>query len=147
MYKFLWKGPDKICRQTVIGEIEKGGLSMPDLKAIYKAQKINWIRRLWDKNVNHPWKLFFMRHVDKIGGIDLLLKCNFDLKTLQIKLPTFFHSMLSVWSEHNGNKINKDNVEGVQQIIWNNKEILLGRKSVYIPEFHDCGFIYIGDLF
>ena len=34
----------------------------------------------------------------------------------------------------------------MNQVIWNNKNILREWKSIYLPVFHKCGIIKVGDL-
>ena len=45
-YNFLWKGPDRIKRNVMIQEIDKGGLKMIDLKSSIEAQHLMWIDRI-----------------------------------------------------------------------------------------------------
>ena len=37
-YNFLWKGPDRIKRNVMIQEIDKGGLKMIDVKSSIEAR-------------------------------------------------------------------------------------------------------------
>ena len=37
LFKFLWKGTDKVTRVSVINDYEKGGLKMIDLESIFKV--------------------------------------------------------------------------------------------------------------
>jgi len=40
LYQFIWRGPDKVARNTMIGEIKDGGLNMLDIFALYHSLKI-----------------------------------------------------------------------------------------------------------
>ena len=44
-YNFLWKGPDRIKRNVMIQEIDKGGLKIFDLKSSIEAQHFNVDRK------------------------------------------------------------------------------------------------------
>ena len=90
LYQFLWRGPDKIARHTAIGMIDKGGLNMPDIYAKYKAVRVDWIRRYCKESVKHPWKLFLDRLLNSLGGMNFLLKCNFEVDLLDKKKYGFF---------------------------------------------------------
>ena len=46
IYKFLWKGPDKVTRLSVINTLENGGLNLTDLELHIKALRLSWIPRL-----------------------------------------------------------------------------------------------------
>ena len=37
IYNFLWKGPDKVVRLSVINTVENGGLNLTDLELHIKA--------------------------------------------------------------------------------------------------------------
>ena len=44
LFKFLWKGTDKVKRVSVIKEYEKGGLRMIDLESMVKLLRLAWLR-------------------------------------------------------------------------------------------------------
>ena len=136
-FSFLWKGPDKIARKTVVGSVKDGGLGMPDIYAIYKAQRINWLRRFFDEEVSHPWKNFLTEKLKSVGGINILLKCNFDIKYLPLSLSDFELSMLKTWRELTFDSYS--NRHFLNQCIWNNNRIVIGGKSVFYKEFNDVG--------
>ena len=54
IYKFLWKGPDKVTRLSVINTLENGGLNLTDLELHIKALRLSWIPRLLDEKAG-PW--------------------------------------------------------------------------------------------
>ena len=39
LYKFLWKGPDKVTRLSVINSLKNGGLNLTDLETQIKSAK------------------------------------------------------------------------------------------------------------
>ena len=54
IYDFVWHKRDRIKRNTIIGDIVEGGLSMIDIQAKIDSLRASWIPRLlYD---NHPWK-------------------------------------------------------------------------------------------
>ena len=40
IYKFLWKGTDKVTRLSAINKFEEGGLEMIDLETMIKALRL-----------------------------------------------------------------------------------------------------------
>jgi uncharacterized membrane protein len=55
-YQFIWHNkPDKIKRQTLIAEYEKGGLKMIDICSFLKAQKAMWVKRFMTQD-QASWK-------------------------------------------------------------------------------------------
>ena len=54
-FQFVWnKKQDRISRKTVVKQVKKGGLGIPELKSFASALKLMWIRKL--KNSEHKWK-------------------------------------------------------------------------------------------
>ena len=43
IYKFLWKGPDKITRKAAINSFDNGGLNLTDLETSIKSLRLAWI--------------------------------------------------------------------------------------------------------
>ena len=64
-YHFLWNGPDKIKRNTMIAEYHQGGLKMPHFESIITTQKIMWAKRYLSFNF-HPWKEFLNMELTKL---------------------------------------------------------------------------------
>ena len=54
IYKFLWKGPDKVTRLSVINTLKNGALNLTDLELHIKALRLSWIPRLLDE-IEGPW--------------------------------------------------------------------------------------------
>ena len=51
IYNFIWSGkPDKISRNTIIGDYEKGGLKMIHISSIITGLNVAWVKRLLDTN-------------------------------------------------------------------------------------------------
>lgn len=51
VYKFLWKGPDKVTRLSVINSLRNGGLNLTDLETQIKAIRLSRISRVLDERV------------------------------------------------------------------------------------------------
>ena len=57
IYKFLWKGPDKVTRNSVINTLEQGGLNLTDIETQVKALRLSWIPRILDERKG-AWKSY-----------------------------------------------------------------------------------------
>ena len=64
LFHFLWKGPDKVTRVSVINEYDKGGLKMTDVDSMVMSLRLAWLKRLFGGND---------------GGF-FFFKCNYDIK-------------------------------------------------------------------
>ena len=62
IYKFLWKGPDKVTRLSVINTLENGGLNLTDLHI--KALRLSWILRLLEEKEG-PWFSYLKYNLKK----------------------------------------------------------------------------------
>ena len=65
IYKFFWKGPDKVTRLSVINTLENGGLNLTDLELHIKALRLPWIPRLLDEKEG-PWISYLKYNFKKI---------------------------------------------------------------------------------
>ena len=89
IFDFIWKSKDKIKRLALISDIEDGGLEAPHLDSIIKTQRI-----LCCLANEHPssWKTILLHYL-KPAGSRFILCCDFEVKTLPIKLPPFLWRM------------------------------------------------------
>ena len=98
IFKFLWRGPDKVTRNSVINSVENSGVNLMDIETQIKALKLAWIPRILDSNKKGPWKSYFNYYL-KLYGETLLLKCNYELKDLTPSLSGFYSDLLLWWEE------------------------------------------------
>ncbi|XP_013880610.1 uncharacterized protein LOC106529676 [Austrofundulus limnaeus] len=66
----------------------------------------------------------------KVGGIEFLLKCDFEISKLPLQLSTFHQQVLLQWKMMFKHNFSPHNVP-----IWNNRVILSGRKSMFMEEW------------
>ena len=141
IFKFLWKGPDKVTRHSVINSMNNGGLNLIDLETQIKALRLSWIPRILDER-EEPWKSYFRFCLKKYGG-DCFLKCNYDIGDLDLELNCFYFELLVWWAEFRNTF---SDVNYSRYVIWNNKDIRIDKKPVFYRSFVDKGIIYLHDL-
>ena len=56
LFKFLWKGVDKVTRLSTINSYKEGGLKMVDLDSQIKALRLSWMKRIFTPG-SGTWKL------------------------------------------------------------------------------------------
>ena len=80
----------------------------------------------------------------KYGGT-LLLKYNFDVRDLNLSLKGFYQELLDWWADFRNAF---SDINYAHHVIWNNKEIRIDNKSVFIKKkkYADCGILYLNDL-
>ena len=76
IFNFIWSGkPDKISRNTIIGDYEKGGLKMIHIPSVITGLKVAWIKCLLDVIYDGNWKCFYKYYMNHVGG-NLFWECN-----------------------------------------------------------------------
>ena len=144
IYRFIWKGNDKIKRSTLINDIEDGGFRILDIKSMIQAQRVMLLKRFVDEENKSFWKIILDYFLSPIGG-KFILKCNFDTRKLPVYLPAFYKDCLHAWSALNESPINTYR-DVVHQVIWNNKYIIVQKLSTFEKLFYSKGIITVGDL-
>ena len=81
----------------------------------------------------------------------MILCCNFDIKKLPIRLPTFYEECLNCFAKCSAANYDfiqiSHTVESVSNIIlWNNKLICIDGKSFYFKTLQEKGLLRLGDL-
>ena len=140
LFNFLWKGPDKVTRVSVINEYDKGGLKMTDVDSIVMSLRLAWLKRLFGGN-DEFWKRYLLHLLEPYGGF-FFFKCNVDIRDYP-NLPQFYSELLQWWSEFREMPVSeKDWVH----VIWNNKDVRIDKKPIFYKNYYDLGTIYICDL-
>ena len=148
IFNFIWAGkPPKIKRNTIIGKKKDGGLKMCDFKIMEKALKIAWIDRIQDES-QASWKIIPNQFFHKNGGLAFLTKCNFATSTLDLddKLPIFYKKVLDYWCEFKISTGSDSKSNPKNEIVWNNRKILAGKKPVFYQTWYDAGITKISDI-
>jgi len=102
IFKFIWrKRKDKIERKDMSLDYKNLGLRAPSIEIMTKSLKLAWISRFLDCERTHAesWKVIPNHFLDKYGGINFLLRCNYDKFLKRINLPHFYKLILQYFLE------------------------------------------------
>ena len=89
LFNFLWKNKrDKIKRAGLYQDRERGGIRMTDVEIMIKALRLAWIPRLLTPEIRN-WKTIPDYYLRKTGGLNFLLRCNYDVKYIDRVSPCF----------------------------------------------------------
>lgn len=86
LFKFIWKNKshyirkENICRSKI-----DGGLNVLDFKTSNTIFKIKWLQN-YLKNKQSIWYTVPNFIFQKVGGIEFILKCDYDINKIPIKL-------------------------------------------------------------
>ena len=129
-FDYIWKRkPHYLKKATIVKDYEDGGLQAIDFDCINGTLKIKWLR-CFLANSNSFWYCVLRELFKKIGGIDLLLRCDFDIPKLPLKLSAFHSQVLLFWK-----LLYKHNLTPHGVPIWNCRFILFRNKSMYFNEW------------
>jgi hypothetical protein len=146
-YKFIWSNkPEKIRRQTLIAEYEKGGLKMIDIGSFFKAQKVMWVKRLQTTDTA-SWKAAPLFYLKEFLGVNTF-KCNMGIKDKPKNFPHFYWHVIQSWLEIQ--KIThiekKSPIEIRRQCIWLNNKIKINNSEIKWVEWSNKGINIIHDI-
>ena len=68
IYRFIWKGNDKIKRSAFINDVEDGGLRMLDIQSMILAQRVMLLKIFVDEENRSFWKTILGYFPSPIGG-------------------------------------------------------------------------------
>ena len=123
LFHFLWKGPDKLIRVSVI-IYDKGGLKMTDIDSMVMSLRLRWLKRLLIFGSNDGfWKRYFLHLLEPYGGF-FFFKCTFYIRDYP-NLPQIYSELLQWWSEFREMPASEK-----VHIIWNNKDIRIDKKPI-----------------
>ena len=73
---------------------------MIHLESLIQAQRMSFFKRYVDPEYVADWKLVLDTLLKPVGG-PYLLRCNFSLSDLPIKVSPFYDECLTLWSKFN----------------------------------------------
>ena len=141
-FSFIWpKGKHHVKKCVLIQQIEDGGIKMPDIVSRIKALKATWIKRLClsdNKYTN------LAKAILKIEDFYRFVQCKYDAKYMD-NVPPFYKQIFQSWYElYCLNPVTIDEIS--HEILWLNRQILIGNKPVIFKEWRNAGIETIADI-
>lgn len=141
LYDFIWKKKIQYLRKDIINNNRDfGGLEVLNFTDLNNVFKIKWIIE-FIKNKDSVWNVFPSYIFNSLGGINFLLKCNFSVEEIPVKMANFHKQALLAWQ-----LIYKHNFSPHRYFIWNNKDILYKKKSIFNQTRYDSGILTVSQL-
>ena len=141
--KFFWKGGiPKIKENVLICDIKDGGIKMPNISLMIKAQRISWIKRFIDKE-NSLWKKIPKFYFKKAGI--LVVGNNLSKECILKVIPDFYRTCLQDWSEM-FNELPCDSLSVLAQPLWNNTYIRVNNIPYFYRQLFEENVNYIRDI-
>jgi len=96
-FNYIWrKRVHYIKRAQLVQDYENGGLQAFDFYCMNGMLKIKWLKH-FITNENSFWFCIPRGIFRKLGGIDFLLRCDYTVSRLPIKLSSFHQQILLYW--------------------------------------------------
>ena len=148
LFDFIWrKKPDKIKRQVMYQDFIDGGLRVPNMEVMTKSLKLAWISRFLTVDMlsrKENWKAIPEYFLRKYGGLNFLLRCNYDKKFInQADIPVFYKQLLLYFLEL---KNLYGYCNGQELILFNNKEIRIENKIIFLKSWFENEILTIQDI-
>ena len=83
VFKFLWRGQDRVVRTAMINSYENGGLRVLDFETV----RLSWLKRVFTSE-NTGWRSYLTHLLKPFGGL-FLLHCDYDPKDHNISNQLF----------------------------------------------------------
>ena len=68
VWDFIWRGKPKIKKNTLMLDYEQGGLKYMHFQSLINAQRVIWVKRLFQAKEEIKWKQYFEVSTKHIGG-------------------------------------------------------------------------------
>ncbi len=152
-YLFIWGMTDRVKRNVLINDVDKGGIRMIDIQSMFDAVKAAWIPRLVNAEEDDLWNMIAKYYLRYNMYDNFILKCNFVCKdsfTWLYDIPPFYQEVLLSFNK--AKTIDKDTFydDIFKQPIWANQFVNISEKNktkvLYYKSWIDVGIFYIGNL-
>lgn len=141
IYNFIWKNKTHYVKKSqLVKDYKKGGLKTLDFESMVGVFKINWIKAFMSQTES-IWFHIPRGIFKKIGGLDFVLKCDFETTKLPVKLSEFHKQVLYYWK-----MIFSHNFTPQSSTLWNNRTITINRKTVFKQDWFDKKVFFVIDL-
>uniref|UniRef100_A0A8C1Z089 Reverse transcriptase domain-containing protein n=1 Tax=Cyprinus carpio TaxID=7962 RepID=A0A8C1Z089_CYPCA len=141
LFNFIWRNRSHYLRKDILCNLRKdGGLEVLTFETLSSSFLVRWLSNLI-KEAESIWNTFPKQIFDSLGGLNLLLKCDFKIEKLPVKLANFHKHALLAWK-----MVYKHNFSPTNCYIWNNRNIQYKNKSIYYQRWVDNNILLVEQL-
>lgn len=102
--------------------------------------KIKWIKEFLSQQ-NSMWFHISRRLFNKLGGLEFLLRCDFEVNKIPLRMSNFHKQILHFWK-----MIFTHNFTPHRSTHWNNRVILINKKSLFKRNWFEKGILFVTDI-
>lgn len=141
LFNFIWKHKNHYLKRDILCNTkENGGLEVLSFEMLNNSFKIKWLLNLL-KEKDTIWNTFPKHVFNLMGGLKFLLKCDYKIEKLPVKLSGYHQQALLSWK-----LAYKHNFSPTSYYIWNNGNILYKNKSLYFKNWVENDILLVKQL-
>ena len=96
IFKFLWKNKQDKVKTVIYQPFSHGGVNFPNVLTAVKSLRLSWLGRFL--NCANE-QVILNSYFNKYGGLLFFLKCNYNSKHFDKKIPLLYSKMLDYFKE------------------------------------------------
>lgn len=135
---FLWNGKKaKIKYGTLINDYDKGGIKLPDIETMIKANRVRWAIKVLNSDKSSYWRIFGDKWTERTGGLRFIE--NLDptrFFAINNKLPMFYVEIFQAWCQVCNTEVHSEE-DILRQPLFLNEKIALNINSISIKSLLD----------
>jgi len=148
IYKFIWKGVDKITRGQASKPVRFGGINLPILDDLVSAAGSQWLRKI--HKIDLPWQKFLKEDICKNGGLASLNNMRTNKEIRSSNKYQFNAHIAQCWRNLKRQDQTNSN-DFLNQVVWNNRHFAYYNKTRKLipagPKLWSMGYNRVGDFF
>jgi hypothetical protein len=150
LFNFIWNKRERIKRNTLIANVERGGISMVDTMSKNMSIKASWVKRLIEGGM---WTGVFKWYLNAAGvDLDYMLKMNVKKErecNVYKHLPQFYKEVLLSFNECKTKKPTEllNTYDYLSSNIMGNDLLRSKGKCLYVKSWLESDIKYIKDLY
>lgn len=148
---FLWEGkPSRIAYNTILGEIEKGGLGLMDVEQRKNSLRVKTVKKYLQEESKTEWKKTMKYFLNKCGNFNM----GDGILWMKTKvwmtegLPEFYREIFSAWGKFltkiEYDPQGRENI--LNQPLFLNNNILKEEKEIYFKKWMEVGITRVRDV-
>ena len=108
----------------------------------FLSLRLTWISRYLSTS-RDSWKVIPNHDLSTYGGLQFLLKCNYNAACINNNLPTFYRELLQYFQEFK----NKTKIFSYGNfLLWNNEAITIEKKMLFWKSWFNMKVFFIQDI-
>lgn len=152
-YDFIWGKFERVKRNTMIGDLNNGGLKMIDVESHFVALKSSWVAKILNSDAD--WAQCGQYFFQLFGKSFYILRCNFNqLRQMpQLKIiPQFYRDVIVAFNKSKNDSLPDTPELVMSQNIWGNRnltyycKIQKCNKSIYFQHWLKYKIYCLQDL-